>query len=78
MRAISPWSVKMGSGLTPAGTLSPHGVPPREQLRELRAVEALEWAGGEAAVEALRALAAGAEESRLTREARAALARQRP
>jgi hypothetical protein len=53
-------------------------VPPREQLRELRAVEALEWAGGAAAVEVLRALAAGAEESRLTRAARAALARQRP
>jgi hypothetical protein len=53
-------------------------VPPRGQLRELRTVEALEWAGGAAAVEALRALAAGAEASRLTREARAALARQRP
>jgi WD40 repeat protein len=59
------------------GELDRH-VPPREQLRELRAVEALEWAGGGAAVEVLRALAAGAEESRLTREARAALARQRP
>jgi hypothetical protein len=45
---------------------------PREQLRDLRAVEALEWAG---AADALRTLAAGAPEARLTREAKAALGR---
>jgi WD40 repeat protein len=46
--------------------------PPREQLRELRAVEALEWAGAE---DVLRKLAEGAPEARLTREAKAALKR---
>jgi hypothetical protein len=50
-------------------------VPPREQLRELRAVEALEWAG---ATDALRQLAAGAPEARLTREAKASLGRLSP
>jgi WD40 repeat protein len=47
-------------------------LPPREHLRELRAVEALEWAG---AADALRKLAAGLPEARLTREAKAALGR---
>jgi hypothetical protein len=47
-------------------------VVPREQLRELRAAETLEWAG---ATEVLRKLAAGMPEARLTREARAALVR---
>jgi WD40 repeat protein len=47
-------------------------LPPREQLRELRAVEALEWAG---AADVLRKIAAGAPEARLTREAKAALGR---
>jgi WD40 repeat protein len=45
---------------------------PREQLRDLRAVEALEWAG---ATDVLRKLAAGMPEARLTREAKAALLR---
>jgi WD40 repeat protein len=47
-------------------------VVPRENLRELRAVEALEWAG---ATDALRKLAAGMPEARLTREAKAGLVR---
>ena len=47
-------------------------VVPREQLRDLRAVEALEWAG---ATDVLRKLAAGMPEARLTREAKAALVR---
>jgi hypothetical protein len=41
-------------------------------MRELRAAEALEWAG---ATEVLRKLATGMPEARLTREARAALIR---
>jgi hypothetical protein len=47
-------------------------VPPREQLRDLRAIEALAWAG---ASDVLRKLAAGMPEARLTREAKAALVR---
>jgi YD repeat-containing protein len=47
-------------------------MPPREQLRDLRAVEALEWTG---AADVLRKVAAGAPEARLTREAKAALGR---
>jgi YD repeat-containing protein len=47
-------------------------LPPRDQLRDLRAVESLEWAG---AADVLRQLAAGAPEARLTREAKVALGR---
>lgn len=43
--------------------------------RELRAVEALEWAGTAGAEELLRGLAKGAPEARLTRDAAAALRR---
>src|SRR5262249_54099418 len=46
-----------------------------EQLRQLRAVEVLEKAGGAEARELLRRLAVGAPAARLTREARAALER---
>jgi WD40 repeat protein len=46
--------------------------PSRERLRDLRAVEALEWAG---AADVLRKLAAGEPEARLTSEAKAALGR---
>jgi WD40 repeat protein len=49
-----------------------HDLPPREQLRDLRAVEVLEWAG---AADELRKVAAGMPEARLTREAKAALGR---
>ncbi len=44
-------------------------------LRELRAVEVLEWLGTNEAEDVLRALSQGAEGSRLTEEARAALVR---
>jgi WD40 repeat protein len=46
--------------------------------RELRAVEALEWAGTAGAEELLRGLAKGAPEARLTRDAAAALRRLGP
>jgi WD40 repeat protein len=46
-----------------------------EQLRGLRAVEVLEQAGGSEAKKVLEALAKGAPEARLTREARASLQR---
>jgi hypothetical protein len=46
-----------------------------ERLRQLRAVEVLEWIGGEEARRQLRALAAGDAEARLTREATATLRR---
>jgi hypothetical protein len=49
--------------------------PGQEQLRQLRAVEALEGAGTPEARRALRLIARGAAEARLTREARAALGR---
>jgi hypothetical protein len=48
------------------------GNPGGDRVRELRAVELLEWAGG---ASVLRALAQGAPEARLTREAQAALKR---
>jgi RNA polymerase sigma factor (sigma-70 family) len=49
--------------------------PSAEALRQLRAVEALEYMGTEGARRVLRELAEGAPEARLTREAKAALAR---
>jgi RNA polymerase sigma factor (sigma-70 family) len=49
-----------------------------DQLRELRAVEVLEWAGTTAARDLLRDLAKGMPEARLTRDASAALARLGP
>jgi hypothetical protein len=54
--------------------LDNHSIPP-EELLVIRAVEILERAGGGEAVDVLRGLAKGAESARLTREARAALAR---
>jgi WD40 repeat protein len=51
-----------------------HDLPP-EQLRQVRAVEVLEYAGSEGAKELLAELARGAPEARLTREAKASLAR---
>ena len=50
-------------------------IPPPEQLRPLRAVEALEQMGASAAREVLEALARGAPEAQITREAKATLAR---
>jgi hypothetical protein len=49
------------------------GVPPSEQLRDLRAVEVLERIGTPEAIEVLRRLTSGVAESRLTQEAKAAL-----
>jgi RNA polymerase sigma factor (sigma-70 family) len=49
--------------------------PSGEHLRGLRAVEALEQAGTPEACEVLARLAGGADDARLTREARAAVAR---
>jgi RNA polymerase sigma factor (sigma-70 family) len=51
--------------------------PGPQTLRAIRAVEALEYAGSAAARELLQSLACGAPEARLTREAKAALARWR-
>ncbi len=50
-------------------------VPSTEQLRALRAVEALELAGTTEARQVLVALAKGAPEARLTQEAKASLER---
>jgi hypothetical protein len=47
------------------------------QVRDLRALEALELGGSEDAEEVLQAIAKGAEGARLTREAKAALDRRR-
>jgi hypothetical protein len=49
--------------------------PPAEELRSLRAVQALEQIGTREAREVLRALAGGAPETRLTREAKASMER---
>lgn len=49
-------------------------IPP-EELRQLRAVEALEYCAAAGAVELLEALGRGAPEARLSVEAKAALAR---
>jgi WD40 repeat protein len=46
-----------------------------DQLRELRALEALEWMGGDGARRLIAALAKGAPDARLTRAAKAALGR---
>jgi RNA polymerase sigma factor (sigma-70 family) len=46
-----------------------------DQLRQLRAVEVLEWTGGEVARRLLQTLAAGDADARLTREATATLRR---
>jgi hypothetical protein len=51
-------------------------LPTGEALRSLRAVRVLEHAGTVEARRLLRELAAGAEDARLTQEAKAALARQ--
>jgi hypothetical protein len=53
------------------------GKPSGDRLRELRAVEALELAGGPEARQGLETLAGGPPDARLTREARAALQRLR-
>jgi len=59
------------------GLLAKHGgsVPSLETLRTLRAVEVLDQIGNPAARQVLQALTEGAPQARLTREARAALAR---
>lgn len=49
--------------------------PPPEQLRQLRALAVLEYAGTPAAKKCVETLAAGIAEARLTREAKAALQR---
>jgi hypothetical protein len=49
-----------------------------DRLRELRAVEVLEWAGTPAAADALREFASGAADAPLTRDAATALARIGP
>ncbi|HJT79029.1 MAG TPA: WD40 repeat domain-containing protein, partial [Gemmataceae bacterium] len=51
------------------------GVPSSEEMRSLRALAVLERNGSAAAVRVLTDLAAGAADARLTREAKAALAR---
>jgi hypothetical protein len=48
-----------------------------DQLRELRALEALEWMAGDSARRLMETLSKGAPDARLTREARAALGRMR-
>jgi WD40 repeat protein len=54
---------------------SKHGIPPPEELRVMRAVQALELMGTANAQVLLRALAGGAAGARLTREAQAAMER---
>lgn len=54
-----------------------HSPPLPEELRAVRAVEAVEWIGTPDAVKLLRAWAGGAAGARLTEEAAAALARLR-
>ncbi len=50
-------------------------VPPADQLRVLRAIEALEWIGTPEARELLLKLSKGAAGCRQTQEAKASLAR---
>jgi hypothetical protein len=57
------------------GRLEAEMAAPGEHLQSLRAVEALERAGGRAARDLLRRVAAGAKDAGLTREARGALRR---
>jgi WD40 repeat protein len=54
---------------------APRFPPSAEELRQVRAVQALEYANDSVARELLRSLAGGAEGARLTREARDALQR---
>jgi WD40 repeat protein len=49
--------------------------PTAEELRTIRAVEAVEWAGSQEGVKLLESWATGAEGARLTEEAKAALTR---
>ena len=51
--------------------------PTPAEIRALRAIEALEWAGAADAAAVLKTLAGGAEAATLTREARAALKRMK-
>jgi hypothetical protein len=50
-------------------------VPAGAPIREVRAIELLEWIGGDDARGALDTMAGGAAEARSTRDARAAVAR---
>ena len=59
------------------GLLAAVGKPTAETARHVRAVEVLEWVGTADAKALLKALAAGADGSRQTQEARAALSRMK-
>jgi WD40 repeat protein len=71
-RRPSPEAARRIAGLLQRGE---RDIPPLQKLRALRAVELLEHIGTPPARRVLQALAGGASEARLTREAQASLAR---